>query len=60
MTSIHDVLDFVREQRAERAQKMALGAPKSFEEYREYVGFIQAMDAVETAIVDGMKSSYER
>ena len=40
----------MRERRATAAQDLALGKPKTIEAYRELVGYIRALDEVETEI----------
>jgi hypothetical protein len=50
--NLHDVLDFVREKRAEQAQKLAIGSAQSFDDYRFVCGYIKALDDIETDIVE--------
>lgn len=44
------LLNFVRAQRAEKAGDVAIGKPKSWDAYQIEVGYIRAMDAVESEI----------
>lgn len=45
------VLQLVRDKRADRAQTVALGRPTDWAEYRESVGYIEALGEVEQEIL---------
>lgn len=47
---VSHILAFARRLRAQRAEDMTLGKMKTLDAYREGVGFIAAMDAIETEI----------
>ena len=42
------ILTFVRERRADRAQQVTIGRPKTWDEYQRDIAYIKAMDDVES------------
>lgn len=47
---LRDLIAKTRERRATAAQDMAMGKPKTLEAYRELVGYVRALDEIETDI----------
>ena len=50
----HSILEIVRKRRAELADAVCVGRPKTIEVYREYVGRITELDEIESEIVKAL------